>query len=73
MIAKKQKLVCPLTGRKLQGNTMSVDHKIPISRGGTNELSNLQFVHIDVNYAKQDLLQEEFIQLCRDVVSVNTM
>ena len=66
-IAKKQKLICPLTGRKLDGNTMSVDHIIPISKGGTHEVSNLQFVHVDVNFAKYNLLQEDFIRMCNEV------
>lgn len=72
-MAKKQKLVCPLTGRKLTGDTMSVDHKIPLSKGGTHDLLNLQFVHVEANYAKRNLLQEDFIKLCKDVVRVNTM
>ena len=68
-IAKKQKLLCPLTGRKLNGDTMSIDHKIPTSKGGTHDVSNLQFVHVDVNYAKRNLLESEFIQMCKEVSS----
>lgn len=67
-LAKKQKLCCPLTGRRLTGETMSIDHIVPISKGGTNDLTNLQFVHVEVNYAKRNLLQENFIQLCHEVV-----
>ena len=46
---------------------MSIDHKVSLSRGGSNDLSNLQFVHVDANYAKRILSQEDFIQMCRDV------
>jgi 5-methylcytosine-specific restriction endonuclease McrA len=70
-IAKRQRLICPLTGRKLDGNTMSVDHIAPISKGGSHELSNLQFVHIDANYAKRNLLQEDFIRLCNEVAKLH--
>lgn len=70
-IAKRQKLICPLSGRKLTGDTMSVDHRIPISKGGTHDMSNLQFVHVDVNYAKRNLTEAEFIQMCKDVSSFN--
>ena len=66
-IAKKQKLMCPLTGRKLNGDTMSLDHIIPVSKGGNHNVSNLQFVHVDINYAKRNLLQEEFVRLCKEV------
>ena len=66
-IAKRQRLICPLTGRRLTGEIMSIDHKVSLSRGGSNDLSNLQFVHVDANYAKRILSQEDFIQMCRDV------
>lgn len=32
----------------------NIDHKIPISRGGTNQLSNLQAVHIRCNRFKKN-------------------
>jgi 5-methylcytosine-specific restriction endonuclease McrA len=70
-IAKRQKLICPLTGRYLNGDIMSIDHKIPISKGGTHEISNLQFVHVEVNYAKRNLLQMNFIKLCKEVAEYN--
>lgn len=66
-IAKKQKMICPLTGRKLDGDCMSVDHILPLSRGGTHDISNLQFVHVDVNYAKRDLTVDEFVKMCQEV------
>ena len=34
-------------------------------------MSNLQFVHVDVNYAKRNLTEAEFIQMCKDVSSFN--
>lgn len=71
-LAKKQKLICALTGRKLTGDTMSVDHIIPLSNGGTNDISNLRFVHVDVNYARRNLPDEIFVKLCEDVVKHNS-
>lgn len=68
-LAKKQKLICALTGRKLTRETISVDHITPYSRGGSNGVDNLRMVHIDANMAKQNLADPEFLQLCREVVS----
>jgi len=68
-IAKKQKLICPFTGQRLTRDTMSIDHIHPISRGGTNDLTNLQFVHKDINIAKASLTSENFIRLCNLVTN----
>ena len=38
----------------------SIDHKIPLSRGGTNELNNLHFVTLFENLAKRDMTMEEW-------------
>lgn len=67
-IAKRQRLICPLSGRKLNRSTISLDHKMPLSKGGTHNLDNLQFVHVNVNYAKNSLTDDEFLLLCEDVV-----
>ena len=39
---------------------ITFDHIIPMSRGGVNELENLQLVHLHCNHAKADMLPEEF-------------
>lgn len=39
----------------------SLDHKTPLSRGGTNTLDNLQFLTVFENLAKRDLTWEEWI------------
>ena len=59
---------CALTGRKLTPETAALDHCIPVSRGGKHEIANAQLLHRDVNRAKGTLTNEEFIDLCRDVV-----
>jgi 5-methylcytosine-specific restriction endonuclease McrA len=61
---------CALTGWPLEyGNTASIDHIVPKSRGGDNTLRNLRWVDKRVNYAKRDLTDHEFIALCRAVVA----
>jgi hypothetical protein len=70
-IFKRQNMRCVLTGRKLTRDTISLDHIIPISRGGTNNLDNLRFVHIHANLFKLDMNDGDLLQLAKDIV--NTM
>ena len=62
---------CALTGRPLdfkKPHTYEYDHIIPTSRGGDNSLSNMQIVCPEVNRAKQNLTDDEFLDLCKEVV-----
>lgn len=68
-LLESQSFKCALTGRPLSPETASVDHIIPVSKGGENAASNLQIVERKVNSAKGTMLQDEFIQMCRDVVN----
>ena len=42
---------------KDDGAVLHVDHKIPVSKGGTDELSNLQTLCSDCNLNKSDVIQ----------------
>ena len=68
-IAKRQKLLCALTGEKLTNETISVDHIVPKSKGGTNKPENIRLVHKDVNLARRALTDTEFLTLCKKVVN----
>lgn len=60
---------CALTGRELTpGVNASLDHRVPRSLGGKHELGNVRWVDLRANLAKQNLSEEEFLRLCRDVV-----
>lgn len=61
---------CALTGVRLQPQDAELDHKIPLSRGGTNNLSNLQWITKAANRAKGTMTDGEFIDLCYKVVSI---
>lgn len=65
----KQRGLCALTGRRLNREIAQVDHILPKKRGGTDEASNLRWVCKEVNFARRELTDTEFIALCNDVMS----
>lgn len=70
---KKQKSRCALSNRKIylkhiKSNmikTASLD-RIDSTKGYIK--GNVQWVHVDINYMKSDLPENEFIKLCSDIV-----
>jgi 5-methylcytosine-specific restriction endonuclease McrA len=65
---KTQRGLCPITGRRLNRDNAQLDHIVPLKQGGSDLVDNLRWVHRDVNYAKRDLLDDDFFRLCTDVV-----
>ena len=59
---------CAYTGVRL-GRDAQVDHKVPTSRGGTNDSCNLHWVTPAANYVKRSLTHDEFVALAVDVAS----
>jgi 5-methylcytosine-specific restriction endonuclease McrA len=63
-----QKGICPYSGRHLVlSENAHVDHIVPKSRGGTNDISNLQWVYSKCNLAKSNMLEDEFIALIKEI------
>lgn len=61
-----QGFCCAYSGKRLElGPDATIDHKVPRSRGGSNDISNLQWVSRRVNSMKTDFTHEEFIAACR--------
>jgi biotin operon repressor len=75
-LLEKQDFKCALSGRllicgytDLNNYTASLD-RIDSDRGYVRD--NLQFLHKDVNMAKQDMSQFDFVSLCKDVAFCQT-
>lgn len=72
-----QNYICNLSGRTLiKGENASPDHIIPIGSKNRkninhplNNISNIQFVDTQVNLAKQDYSDEDFIKMCEEVTN----
>lgn len=65
----RQRGLCALTGEKLTPENASLDHIIPISRGGTHTIENAQMLLYEVNRMKGTLTNDEFIELCAKVAA----
>ena len=68
-LIKSQEYRCQLSGILLEPSTATLDHKIPISSGGSDSIENLQWVSTEVNKAKGSMSQEEFMTMCKRVAS----
>lgn len=65
---------CYLTGTPIdlsQPGTYQLDHIIPVSRGGTNDISNLGLTTKQANKCKSDMTDIEFIEFCKKVALNN--
>ena len=63
--------ICYLTGETIdleKTGTYQLDHIVPTSKGGSNNLDNLAICKKEVNFAKGDLTLNEFYELCEKVI-----
>lgn len=65
-IWKRQRGRCALSGRRLD-RSAEVDHIFPRSRGGTDALENLQWLSREVNRAKREMIEADFIAMCQEI------
>ena len=61
-VFKSQSGICSMCSKKLQYGNFTIDHTIPISRGGSNRIENLQAMCYKCNYMKDSYSEEEFLK-----------
>ena len=66
-LLNSQHFRCAMSGRELTPETASLDHIVPIARGGTHSIDNVQILQWQVNSAKGTMDAEEFLAMCFDV------
>jgi len=54
LVLKRDQFTCVMCGRSGIGVKLEVDHKIPVSKGGTNNLDNLQTLCYECNRGKRN-------------------
>jgi predicted transcriptional regulator len=62
---------CYLTGDPININEpykYHFDHKTPSSKGGDNSLENMGICTKEANMAKNDMTEQEFLELCKKVL-----
>ena len=57
---------CAICGQPVKFKKMTVDHKVPLSKDGTNAMSNLQLACRSCNLMKADL--EDFVDKLSNIV-----
>ena len=64
----RDKGTCGICGRFVPPDSFTVDHIVPISKGGTYDYNNLQCCCRKCNQLKDDALQDDFFQVMLSVV-----
>lgn len=63
---------CAICGRYVSFTDFTVDHIIPISKGGTNSMDNLQCACKTCNLIKQDILPDDLIDKLSEIIIYQT-
>ena len=60
--------ICSICGKPLSKNNYTVEHWIPLARGGTNNTDNLRVAHKRCNTCKDSMTINEYCESLLDVV-----
>ncbi len=70
-VYRKTKGYCALCGNFVDYEDFTLDHIIPLSKGGTNDISNLQCACKVCNNIKTDILPDEFLDKISQIIIHN--
>ncbi len=59
LISSASRLKCGICGKNMPKNDRSIDHIVPLAKGGSGEIWNLRIVHIVCNARKQAQMPDE--------------
>lgn len=68
-ILETQGYKCALSGDELTPDACSLDHKQPLSKGGSHTIDNVQLVTPEINRMKGSMTMDEFILMCMKVAT----
>jgi len=63
-LMEHQEFKCALTGVELTPEMAALDHIVPVSGGGGDDIHNCQILWSEVNRAKGTMRQDEFVEMC---------
>lgn len=70
LLLEEQNFKCALTGDCISFNdNIELDHILPTTRGGKNNLSNVRWTTKEANRLKQNLVDIELKELCKKILS----
>lgn len=62
---------CAISGVELTTDNVSIDHIVPLSKGGGHVMQNVHLVHRVINRMKGTMGHEEMLDLCRKITQWN--
>ena len=70
-LAKSNGFRCALSGAELKPDDASLDHIIPLSKGGAHDMQNVAVIHGAVNRMKGEMKRDEFVRWCKLIARWN--
>lgn len=63
-LAKSNGFRCALSGVEMHPDDASIDHVVPLSKGGDHSMCNMAIIHMAVNRMKGEMDHAEFVRWC---------